>query len=485
MTLAPGTVVGGDFLIESLLARGGMGAVYVAMQLSTHKRRALKLMLDLSLDDPDLRRRFEQEAKVAALVESEHVVGVVGAGVDPALGFPWLAMELLEGESLEALAERRGPLPPSEVAALLEQLCHALGAAHAIPIVHRDLKPENVFLARPKLADGRTVVKVLDFGIAKIVGEGTGATRAMGTPLWMAPEQTQAGAAVSPATDVWALGLVAFRLLTGRLYWRSANEPSPQAAALLREIVLDPLVSASSRAESLGAAPPPVGFDAWFARAACRDPAGRFANATDAWASLAPALGVPPPPASAARPSALATTLGERTLAGASSPPREASAALGPGSSVPLEAVSRTLSEPRRSSGARLGPGPAGRAARVASGAALVALGVGVALVAGRPPSAPAAGGTAAASVPVASAASAAASLVASAASAVSAAAPLDGGPPRAPANPTASGLASIPRGSIAPSARPVAAPPSAPSPSAPSPSAPPRSSAPARPDYL
>src|SRR5207247_2317711 len=128
-------------------------------------------------------------------------------------------------------------------------LCHAVGAAHAVGVVHRDLKPENVFLAASRQADVPFVVKVLDFGIAKVVAEGTKHdTLAIGTPLWMAPEQTTPSAEIDPRTDVWALGLIAFKLLTGKSYWRAAHDEASSAVTLLREIVLEPLAPASARA---------------------------------------------------------------------------------------------------------------------------------------------------------------------------------------------------------------------------------------------
>ncbi len=293
LDLAPGTVFGDDFRVVSPLSRGGMGAVYVVEQISTNKRRALKLMLEARSGDAEMRRRFAQEARVGSLVASEHVVDVIAAGLDTKTGIPWLAMELLDGEDLAAFADRRGALPPAEVAEIFAQLCHALGAAHDIPVVHRDLKPGNVFLARPRLAEARFILKVLDFGIAKIMGSDASTTKAVGTPLWMAPEQTQAGAKISPATDVWALGLMAFFLLTGRLYWKSANELEPQGIVVMREILFDPLAPASERARELGGAPVPQGFDAWFARVVAREPAARPPNARDAWAQLSPILGAP------------------------------------------------------------------------------------------------------------------------------------------------------------------------------------------------
>ncbi len=325
--LAPGDVFAGDFRIVSLLAQGGMGAVYVVEQLSTNKRRALKLMLDARSADAELRTRFEQEAKVGSLIASEHVVDVIAAGVDAVTGAPWLAMELLEGVDLATHAEGRAPLPPGEVADIFAQLCHALGAAHRIPVVHRDLKPQNIFLARPRLADARSIVKVLDFGIAKVVSEGAAkSTKAMGTPLWMAPEQTDTKAVISPATDVWALGLIAFHLLTGKIFWKSGNVASAQGPALLREVVLDPIPKASVRLAELGGRVVlPDGFDAWFARACARKPQERFPNAVEAWSALAPVLGarpslalaatVPVVPATPARIAGLSSTIEAPALA--------------------------------------------------------------------------------------------------------------------------------------------------------------------------
>src|SRR5580700_7063069 len=138
--LAPGDVFANDFRVVKPLSEGGMGAVYVVEQLSTGKRRALKLMLPNLVADVKLRQRFEQEARVGSRIESEHVIEVVGAGVDAPTGTPWLAMELLQGEDLGDLVRRAGALPAGEVRSILEQLCHAIAAAHDAGIVHRDLK---------------------------------------------------------------------------------------------------------------------------------------------------------------------------------------------------------------------------------------------------------------------------------------------------------------------------------------------------------
>lgn len=268
-----------------------MGAVWVVEQLSTGKLRALKL-LHVGMDGAEARRRFAQEARVGAQIASEHVVEVVAAGEDGPDGRPWLVMELLEGEDLAARVDRQGRLSIETSAEILAQLCHGLAAAHDARIVHRDLKPENVFLASSRLADRALLVKILDFGIAKVTSTGVGSTGAIGTPLWMAPEQTDPSGTVTPATDVWALGLLAFHLLTGGSYWVSAYSEEIVPAKLLRELLIEPLEAASARAARLGLTPLPAGFDSWFARCVARSPSERHANAREAWQALAPLLGV-------------------------------------------------------------------------------------------------------------------------------------------------------------------------------------------------
>jgi serine/threonine protein kinase len=296
MQLGVGSVFAEDYRIVRPLGEGGMGAVYVAEQLSTGKQRALKIMRSALVTNELLRQRFAQEAKLGALVDSDHAVEVVAAGVDPSSGIPWLAMELLKGETLAERIGRGGPLGVAEVAEVIAQLCHALSAAHAAGIVHRDLKLENVFLAVPRREGAPFVVKILDFGIAKLVAESqTSTTAAIGTPLWMAPEQSEPGGAIQPATDVWALGLIVFFLLTGRCYWRGANEQNASAMTLLREVVFDPLASASERAAWLGVAERlPPRFDDWFACCVARDASARFPHAGAAHAALARALDAAP-----------------------------------------------------------------------------------------------------------------------------------------------------------------------------------------------
>lgn len=287
-----GARVGGEFRIIKPLNAGGMGAVYVAEQETTGKLRALKLMHRELFADAKLRERFEQEARVGSMIPSDHIVQVIGAGVDQATGVPWLAMELLEGEDLAANVAARGPIPPSEVLDRFEQICHGLGAAHAAGVVHRDMKPENIFLAKTRSTTNPVSVKILDFGIARVTAEAkTAATAAIGTPLWMAPEQSDPRAPITPRADVWSLGLIAFTMLTGRVFWRTAGDPLAAMTAVMREILFEPIPPASRRAGELGyRGSLPEGFDAWFARCMAREPSARFGDASEAIRAMRPAL---------------------------------------------------------------------------------------------------------------------------------------------------------------------------------------------------
>jgi formylglycine-generating enzyme required for sulfatase activity/serine/threonine protein kinase len=308
VALAPGTVFAGDFRVVRKLSEGGMGAVYVALQLSTGRERALKIMHSELVSDAGLRAKFVQEARIGGRVQSDHVVEVVAAGVDPESNTPYLVMELLQGEDLATTLKSQRALGQDEITGVLAQLFEAVGAAHVGGIIHRDLKPENVFLRLSRSGAGASV-KVLDFGIAKLVEEAlSGNTGAVGTPFWMAPEQTERKAVLTPSCDVWALGLIAFTLHTGKAFWRAANDDDRSIAQFMRELVLEPIPPASERARELGAPGRiPAGFDAWFARAVNRDPAARFADARSAWKAYTDALGIRAVPSLGAMPVAYPT----------------------------------------------------------------------------------------------------------------------------------------------------------------------------------
>ncbi|MFT3767571.1 MAG: protein kinase [Minicystis sp.] len=218
------------------------------------------------------------------------------------------------------------------------QLCHALAAAHAAGVVHRDLKPENIFLAASHREGSTFTVKVLDFGIAKVAAEAkTSSTAAIGTPLWMAPEQTAAHSTVGPQTDVWALGLIAFRMLTGRVYWVAANDENANTASLMREILFEPVIPASERAAQLGVAGLlPPGFDSWFGCCVHREMNARYPNAAEARAGLAALLGgfTPAPSAVQSAQQLFATAPVAHLVQGQTPPPGQTVAGAPPGVSA-------------------------------------------------------------------------------------------------------------------------------------------------------
>ena len=298
--LQPGQGFAGRYRILRFLAKGGFGAVYVAQQMETELRVALKVLWPHVLFSQDAVEKFKLEAKIAGRVNSEHIVKVFDAGFDDATGMPFLVMEYLEGLELQRVVEQAGPVPAPRAVQYLRQISSALDRAHGYtdaegvrrPIVHRDLKPENLFLSHRD--DGAPVVKILDFGIAKVLNESTKVSEEVkGTPLYMAFEQASAGR-ITPQTDIWALGLIAFFLLTGKSYWKSANLPESSLTQLFGEVLSLPIDAPSQRLRELASAVQlPAAFDAWFLRCLQRDPAARFATAGQCVAALAQAFEVP------------------------------------------------------------------------------------------------------------------------------------------------------------------------------------------------
>ncbi|WP_437289140.1 protein kinase domain-containing protein [Sorangium sp. So ce406] len=286
-----GAIFAGRYRLVRRLAAGAMGAVYEARHLGTGRRSALKVMLSHIIERPELRRRFELEARVTAHVESPFIVEVFDAGVDDATGVPFLVMELLRGEELGRCLRRVGRFSPEETLACLHQTALALDETHRAGIIHRDLKPANLFLS--VRADGERRVKILDFGVAKLVAESTaggGATQTVGTPLYMAPEQFR-GRRVSAATDIYALGMMAYTFLVGEAYWAGERGEDDNLVAFALSAAYGPVEPASARAARRGVLLP-GGFDAWFARATAVDPDRRFATATAAARALGDALGI-------------------------------------------------------------------------------------------------------------------------------------------------------------------------------------------------
>jgi eukaryotic-like serine/threonine-protein kinase len=291
-TLTEGSIFSGRYKILRRIAAGGMGAVYEVLHDETARRRALKVMHPHLAESDDFRSRFQTEARIAGQVDSRYIVDVFDAGVDEATKMPFLVMELLQGEELGKRLRRVGRFGFEETVGYLWQTALALDKTHRANIVHRDLKPDNLFLCESE--DGPPLIKVLDFGIAKLMAEGgtqANVTRAMGTPLYMAPEQFKSKSKVSPATDIHALGMMAYMMLVGVPYWADelATEDNPYAFAGI--VMQGPPELPSVRALRRGIRLPGA-FDEWFAQATSPKPEQRFFKATVAIKGLAQALGV-------------------------------------------------------------------------------------------------------------------------------------------------------------------------------------------------
>ena len=287
---APGSTFAGRYRIVRLLGQGSMGQVHLAED-EKGARVALKLLDPAALGDHKALERFRRETKAGTEIQSPYVAHVFASGVDEATNTPWISMEYLEGQDLEkhlAARKPRGPLSPAEAWTLLDPIFSAAAAAHAVGIVHRDLKPENVLVRVG--ADGKPIVKVLDCGVAKYVGDALSRSTAegLGTPIWTAPEQGKRTRDLTAAADVWALGLLAFWVqVGGRHYWRAANDDHASPVDLMMELFRGELVPPSRRRAEVGVLGMfPLGFDAWFAKCVAREPSQRFPDAKAARAAL-------------------------------------------------------------------------------------------------------------------------------------------------------------------------------------------------------
>jgi eukaryotic-like serine/threonine-protein kinase len=297
-----GQVVGGKYRVDRLIGSGGMGTVWEGVHSALGQKVAIKFIKPAYASHADARKRFEIEARAAAKLKTKHAVQVYDFGVTDD-GIPYIVMEYLEGRSLSELLMDKGPLTGREVGLIISQAARALAKAHAAGIVHRDLKPDNIFLAAnaEDVGDLGYSVKLVDFGIAKIVQEPVdhsvsyamgGPTQegaVVGTPNFMSPEQLTVGGAPGPLTDIWSLGACAFTAMTARI---------PFEGDVLGDIVLKVCVSALPVPSSYNPKTP-SGFDAWFAKACHRDPTKRFQSATELRESVELVCNVDPPRARA------------------------------------------------------------------------------------------------------------------------------------------------------------------------------------------
>src|SRR5262245_6025875 len=234
-----GAILQGKFRVDQALGSGGMALVVRAHHLGLDQPVALKFIRPDLVHDAVANERLLREARATAQLHSEHVRRVYDvAHLDD--GTPFMVMEYLEGRDLANLLEKQGPLTPSEVAELALQICDAMAEAHLHGIVHRDLKPHNLFLARQ--ADGRQVLKVLDFGISRLsLSSALRLTRTsdlLGSPAYTAPEQLRTPHDVDARTDIWSLGVLMYELLSGELPF-----PGPVIPKLVLRILHDPAPS--------------------------------------------------------------------------------------------------------------------------------------------------------------------------------------------------------------------------------------------------
>jgi eukaryotic-like serine/threonine-protein kinase len=272
-SVVPGGLVGGRFRLEQPLGRGAMGSVWTAWHTTLNVRVAIKFIGTELAAREDLRSRFEQEAQAAAQIDSPHVVRVIDHGVDET-GRPYIAMEMLRGQSLADRLKQEPVLSIALLARIITHTAKGLAKAHKLGIIHRDIKPENLFLSEDD--EEGVVVKVLDFGIAKATTFGgkahqTGTGHLMGTPHYMSPEQALGNKQIDHRSDLYSLGVVAYRCLTGAVPFESGG-----LGALIVAITTQPHAPLSTRRPDLGTI-----LDPWFAGALSKDPNQRFQNARD------------------------------------------------------------------------------------------------------------------------------------------------------------------------------------------------------------
>ncbi len=308
-----GQRIGGKYEIERVLGEGGMGVVVAARHTGLGQRVALKFLKPELLSHEVIVERFKREARAASRIESDHVARVMDVDTTPD-GVPFMVMELLEGSDFSAVRRRGAPLDVGDAARVIMDACEAIGEAHRLGIVHRDIKPANIFLARR--ADGRTRVKVLDFGISKMTGDGemnvTKTSSFMGSAEYMSPEQMLGTRDVDARTDVWALGVTLFELVTASVPFPADSIPRVCAMVLAQA----PVVPSSVRPSI------PPALDAIILRCLEKERENRYASVAELAAALAPFAGgvrasfVPDALAAAPRPPAVSDSASKTEVIG-------------------------------------------------------------------------------------------------------------------------------------------------------------------------
>lgn len=277
--LAEGTIVSGKYQLNRLIGTGGMGLVYAASHLALQEVVAIKILRPSMMAVPGMVSRFMREARAASKIKSEHVARVTDVDTLPS-GVPYIVMEYLTGTDLSSLRRRSGRLPIAEAVTYIQQACDAIGEAHSLGIVHRDLKPSNLFVVHRR--DGKSIVKVLDFGISKVDSPSeqdtttTGLT--MGTPKYMSPEQMRSLRDTDGRTDIWSLGAILYELLAGRPPF--AADSVAQVCALVLEGNLPSLRKLRPDV--------PLALEAVVARCLRKRPSERFSTADELARALEP-----------------------------------------------------------------------------------------------------------------------------------------------------------------------------------------------------
>jgi len=294
MALQLGQIIDGKYKIVRLIGEGGMGAVYEGENVLIRRRVAIKLLHAGVAMNTEMVQRFEREAQVAGTVGNDHILEILDLGT-LADGDRYMVMEYLDGETLSSRIRTRSRLAPGDAVALIRQVLLGLGAAHAAGIVHRDLKPDNIFILKKKV--GVTdFVKIIDFGISKFVEPGGASARMtrtgalMGTPHYMAPEQATGSSEIDRRTDIYAVGIILYEAVTGRVPFEAETFNQ-----LLFEIALAKIVPARELVADLDPA-----FDTIISKATARDPGQRFQTceefieALEQWERSGAAVSVPP-----------------------------------------------------------------------------------------------------------------------------------------------------------------------------------------------
>jgi serine/threonine-protein kinase len=269
-----GELLGGKYKLVRLIGEGGMASVFEASHQRLEQRVAIKILAPEFCRDAELVARFEREARAVSGLRSRHAVRVLDVDATPE-GLPYIVMDLLLGRDLDDELKARGRLPVDEAVGYVLQVCAAMIEAHQLGIIHRDLKPANLFLAQEA---GGTVLKVLDFGVSKVMGASrlTATGAVMGTVMYMSPEQVIAQPTVDGRADIWALGVILFELLAGKPPW-VGNSREVAKAILTRDA---PDLSRVAAA--------PEGVVESVRTMLQREPERRFASMTDVLLALAP-----------------------------------------------------------------------------------------------------------------------------------------------------------------------------------------------------